>query len=221
MNRKVAWFFSVLGILFLTFCEPGNAFAAIVFDDFGPSDLYSNTSGIGIGGAYGNEFAMPFTPSSSGYFSEIYTSAFLPDTPSATPLTISLFSDNSGEPGSALEDVALVVPVGNTIANAPRSPIMGTALGTTYLDNSLTYWLVASGPTAASIGLDYSALGLFGLSGTRDNTDPTWLLGDRYLAVYRVVVTETPSTVPIPGALALFASGLAGIGFARRKVAKN
>ena len=170
--------------------------AATVFDNFGPDMSFDCCSGQGVGSLADQEIGFIFTPSNSGYLSNIYVAA---STFSGTgEIIFTLYSDNAGEPGAVLEEFNLSGLPDYTTDFQPQQII---ASGETFLDSSRSYWLTASHPNAPDISVWNDAISGGSTVAWRDSTVTSWLVQphERQSAL-RVEVSDTNITIDIkPG----------------------
>jgi hypothetical protein len=187
--------------------------AAVVYDNFGSGMSFDVSAGQGVGSQADEEYGLSFTPSESGYVSRLTVA--VSSYSGAGEVVFSLYDNNLGEPGTVLESFGL--------SNLPDfessfSPQIMNASGTTYLDSSQPYWLIASQPNHPDTAVWQSSTVLMDtLIAFRDTQFTSWVaMPHEYQWTLRVETGE----VPIPGAVWLFGSGLLGlIGIARSKKA--
>jgi hypothetical protein len=202
----------VIGMSALFFLN-ASAQAAVVYDNFGSGMSFDASTGQGVGGQADGEYGLSFTPSESGYVSRLTVA--VSSYPGAGEVVFSLYDDNLDEPGTVLESFAL--------SNLPDfessfSPQIMTASGTTYLNSSQPYWLIASQPNHPDIAAwQSSTVSKDTLIAFRDTQFTSWVtMTHERQWTLRVETGE----VPIPSAVWLFGSGLLGlIGISRRKKA--
>jgi hypothetical protein len=170
--------------------------AATVFDNFGTDMSFDCCSGQGVGSISNQEIGFIFTPSSSGYLSNLYVAA---STYSGTgEIIFTLYSDNAGEPGAVLEKFSLSGLPDYTTDFQPQHII---ASGDTLLDSSRSYWLIASNPNAPDISVWNDAISGGSTVAFRDSTHTTWSVQphERQSAL-RVEVSDINVTIDIkPG----------------------
>ncbi len=209
MFRKLIGAF--VGLAMMGMAGTANA-SVIAYDNFGPGDSYQGGSGWTINSTVTQ--GMFFSPSSSGFLSELIV-AFAVSAGSAPlqPIQLTLQADNSGSPGSILETINVTVTVSFSEGNN-NSPTQGFAAGTTFLDSSLGYWLVAFSSTGINIPWNFNSISDFGLKAlSTSGTGGPWNVSSpETLGAFRVLVN-----VPEPSTLAIFALGLAGLGFVARR----
>jgi hypothetical protein len=154
---------------------------------------------------------MQFSPSSSGFFSELTIAlGFISPLPNP-PVEVNLYQDNAGVPGTILETLTLNVSTAFLTNNAPT---VVAASGTTFLDSSMLYWL---GGTTSDAGFfawnlnDVGDLGLEALSVTSVNGP--WQTSTQALGAFEIEANPAPE----PTTLALLGSGLLGLAMMRRR----
>jgi len=188
-----------------------NANAAVVYDNFGAGTSFDASAGQGVGSLSYAEYGLLFTPSASGLLSSLTVAAS--SSTGTGEITFALYDDYPGKPGSVLETFDLT--------NLPNfgtafTPQIMAAAGTTYLDASQSYWLIASNPNSPDISVWHnSSIDADTMIAFRDSTFTEWWpqVHEKQWAL-RVEVSE----VPVPAAVWLFGSGLLGlVGIARRK----
>lgn len=195
---KAIWFGIALTILITA---PANA--VVIFDSFGPGDIYNTASAIPITGATSindrEDGGFAFVAPLDGVLSSVTVA--LAAHQGANAIDIALGEDLTGRPGATLE-------VFHFIALGPfdgsyHEPLMLTASAP--LKRGTTYWLIASTPDSSTYGAWYlNSLGLLGTRALVVRDEPDWNIFDYALPAARIVVTE----VPTPSALVLFATGL-------------
>jgi len=194
-----------------------SASATVVYDNFGAGDAY-NTHSVVSPFPLTSGWGMAFSPSSSGYFSQLtvaaaYTNPTKPD----APFSIFLESDNSGVPGTVLETLNFTTTEHFHGQYVP--PLIAAALGTTLLDSSQTYWLIMGTPSGP-VAWYSNSTGATGTtaSGASPQGGPWTLEQNFLLPAARVEVSgQAPAPVPEPATLALFGAGLLGFGALRRR----
>ncbi len=184
--------------------------SVVLYDNFGAGDGYNNDVGGTIGFDTNVEQGQGFSISGGDFFLDSVAAAigYIEGT---NEVTLTLFDDDGGAPGLALESVTLFdMPPGGGIEEPPS---LFTFSGTTTLTEGVTYWLIASGVN------DFSALLLWNFNSTgalldrasRDDGGPWLITPDATALAMRI----NGSLVPAPGALALL--GLAGLTARRRR----
>jgi hypothetical protein len=205
MNRTLRRydFHSFLFVIMAALCA-SNAHAVVVYDNFGSGAGFDASAGQGIGSPSDAEYGLLFAPSASGYVSQLTVAAS--NYSGAGEITFTLYANNLGVPGTALETFNLSgLPAFNTSFPAQTM----TASGTTYVDASQSYWLVGSQPNHLDTVIwNSSTVAQNTQVVFRDSTFTSWVpMSHEYQWALRVETGE----VPIPGAIVLFCSGLIGL----------
>lgn len=190
MSRYV--FSTLVGIFLYT-----NANAAVVYDNFGPGMSFDTSAGQGVGSLAYGEYGLLFTPSASGLLSNLTVAAS--SNSGTAEITFTLYDNNFGAPGAVLETLFLT--------NLPDfgtsfTPQIIAAAGTTYLEASQSYWLIASHPNSPYISTWHnSTIDADTLIAFRDSTYTEWWpqYHEKQWAL-RVEVSDTNVTIDIkPG----------------------
>jgi len=176
----------------------------IIFNDFGPSNAYSSTTGWSFfqtSGPSGNAtMANQFTPSGTYQLSQIDLALlFVSGTNAAT---VTLNSNTSGSPGAVLATWNLSgLPANQTCCTVqtllPVSPLV--------LSSGTPYWIVVSEPFPNSIG--YWAVNTTGVTGIAEsNTGSGWFSCCSSLGAFDVQgnAVPEPATVTTGGLALLF-----------------
>ncbi|MEM7225836.1 MAG: PEP-CTERM sorting domain-containing protein [Pseudomonadota bacterium] len=185
----------------------------VVYDNFGPGDTYNGVSGFAINSTFTQ--GPSFSPSDSGFLTEILLGVGH-DGSGPLNLQLTLHADNMGEPGAILETINVVVTVPFGVDNMPTQAV---AAGTTILDSSMTYWLIAFNDDAPGTNITWSrnivgdmgirALSMNGLAGPWNVQ-----MFDLEMPALRVLVE---GQVPEPASVALFIIALGGLGLMIRR----
>ncbi len=181
--------------------------ALTVYNNFSGNLTFDCCNGSGIGSLSDIEIGMLFSPSESGILNSINVAAS--NSSGNGEIEFSLYSSESGKPGSILENF--------TLSNLPD---FGTSFqaqtlvsqNNVYLDSSSSYWMVASQPNFPDTAIwNYSDIVAGSTLALRDNNlYSTWaVMPHEYQYALRVDVTP----VPVPPSFLLLISGL--IGFLR------
>jgi hypothetical protein len=197
-----------------------SAGAAIVtaYDNFGPGDSFLNSAWDIGGGDADIQIGHTFTPTQSGFLTDLYVAAsVINDVTGNRNIMFELFSDATGVPGLVLETF-LFTELPDISVDLTSGSQHVTASGTTFLDSTLSYWLVASAlDPRDTLGWNISSTETAPTYVTKFASSADWVIGSSSSkGAFRVQV----STVPIPAAVWLFGSGLVGlIAVARRRKA--
>jgi len=207
----------VILIITLTFSSTCIA-DTVVFNNFTHTFGY-DPSGVIIGGpsggSYFDEFAMSFTPSTTGYLSEVYFAFSSLAGHSGANYTLWLSSDDGGLPGNQETSIDFNVS-DSTVTLFGNDLIHLTSSESYLLDKDTTYWLGLSSPSPGVIGAwHFSSLGnTTGIAERNLVESDQWALEQVYpSAAFSVSIAP----VPVPAALWLFVSGLLALVFKSRK----
>ncbi|MCP3920871.1 MAG: hypothetical protein GY711_35535 [bacterium] len=178
------------------------AHADVVYDNLGPGDTYDPTVGwvVSDGPPFSMvvDQAMPFAPSASGVLDALELPLTLVSSAGNATLTIEIYSDNAGEPGSSLESFLFSGPLP---ANG-QTPVPPLHLidfpDTVALLAGQPYWIVIS--VAAPLGGNFvvwnqNIIGDVGTVADRRNGGPGWnLFPNQELAAFRVLTSSDVGT---------------------------
>lgn len=215
----------VLVFAILAAIAPPAPATAITFNNFGPNFSFNPSTGLTVGHSpYGSFIyaAMLFFPTRSGYFSQLWVAADVEWCCSGDStrldqydgLTLSIYSNNAGLPGTLLEAVEF-----NGIGHDPQI-YSREASGALYLREGRPYWLVMSEDSEEEFWLYFVLRAQnSGQTGTARaylrGGDADWIRSDgddSFFPAFRVDVS-----LPEPSVIALLGLGLAGLAFARRR----
>jgi len=190
-----------LGALFLVNLA---AHAAVVYDNFGSGMSFDVTGGQGIGSTTEAEYGLSFAPSASGYLSQLTVA--ISSFSGAGEVIFSLYDDSHGQPGNVLESFALSSLPAYGSSFLPQTM---TATGSTYLDASRSYWLIAAQPNYPDTAVwQNSTVVMDTLFAFRDTIFTSWVT---QIHGYQWALRVETGAVPAPGAIWLFCSGLLGL----------
>ena len=179
--------------------------ATVTFDNFGPGDSYAN-SGYWFGqlGASHKFVANKFTATSSGVLDSlslgIIALSAIQDT------VISLATDNLG----TVDSIIWSQTVSASSLSSFGSVLDISSIGGPLLTSGASYWLIADIPTAIESDPGTHAWNVNNINAigeTAYNDDGIWVYQNDLTFAMRVEI----SSVPIPAAVWLFASGLLGL----------
>jgi hypothetical protein len=112
----------------------------IVFDTFSANQGHDIYAGYSLGTTYATQYAIPFHPAQSGYFSELYAPVRL--SAGTNQLKFSILNSSGSLPGTILEDITIT----GQMTSLNSSLVHGIAAGTTWLDSTQKYWLMGRAP---------------------------------------------------------------------------
>ena len=205
---KIILFASALSLSNLCYAD------TVVFNNFTQTYGYANYGSV-IGGptngSYFDEFAMSFTPASSGYLSEVLLAFSVLGSSTGDNFNLWLSTDNAGLPNVAETTI-------NFSTASSTETMLGNALihlnssNQYFLEENQRYWIGISSTQPGIIGAWWSST--LGKSTTVVERDlvlsPQWLISPSYSSsAFSVSVTS----VPAPTAILLFISGLLTLGF--------
>lgn len=176
-----------------------HANAITVFDNYDTGMTFDYNTGGGFGSQSDTQTGMVFTPSQSGYLSDLYVSAS--NYSGTGDAMFILYNQIEGRPGDILETFRLsTLPDFNTVF----SPQHINASGTTFLDSAVSYWLVASQPNYPDTSVwNYANTGGATVVLRDGEFDRWWVQPHERQYTLRVDV----SAVPLPPSIYLFIAG--------------
>lgn len=170
--------------------------AVVVFDNFQPpNDTFATFSGQLMNNLNSPprdyDIANAFTPSASGYVSDIWA-AFTLQTGSNI-VDLWLMSDNNGMPGQILEVWQAVNQMG--IRGGFGGPVHFTGDQSTFVQGGQQYWLVSSSPLPTVSWWMHNAVNDFGPVMRRINGGAFSYWSDQRRGAFRVAVVPEPATL--------------------------
>ena len=182
----------------------------VLYDNFSGGDGYNNDVGGTIGYSTNVEQGQGFSISGGDFFLDSVVAA-IGYIEGINEVTLTLFDDDGGAPGLALESVTLFdLPPGG---GDEEPPSLFSFSGTTVLSEDVTYWLIASGvnDTSALLLWNFNDTGALLDRASRDDGGPWLITADATALAMRI----NGSPIPAPGALGLL--GAAGLVSRRRR----
>lgn len=186
--------------------------AGVIYSNLDPGGGFATGSGETVSVPIDLRPSFEFSPSSNEFLTEVdFVASMNSDTDTGQWVTVTLSSDNGGQPGTVL-------------ATSPQF----TNLGVLGISSALLSWMPATAP-ALTGGASYWIT----LDGPFSNGDVTWNDNDTFQSGYSifngtswVATSNTMGALqiqgsPEPGTLVLLGSALIGLGvFARRRSGK-
>ena len=193
------------------------AWSATLYTTFGPGDSYDTLSGINwsVGsptGVTAQEVAATFVAGFTGTLDSIRVAALHLNGPNS--FTVSIATDNSGQPGTVLESFTGVT---FTTVSSIVTLISGS---NPLLSTGSTYW-VGMTPTslfASQAGWNVNNQGIGGTYRRFNGADP-WFLSDINVGPTPAFEVNTTSNgvIPEPSTAGLTLAGLAGLALLARR----
>ena len=183
------------------------ASAEVLFDNFGPGDSYNTSSGMTLGASGNWQQGNGFLIVGGSYYLDSIEAA-IGFVNGQNDVTLMLYDDAGGLPGTPLEHIQLVGQMGGFGQNNP--PLVFDFSGATLLQEGAMYYAVASVPVGSWSAWNFNNQGDVGPRAQRQGDGGTWNVIQDNRAAMRV-----NGTIPGPGALALLA--LAGLASRRRR----
>ena len=200
MLRRISVFCQIVFLLLLTVASADAALTyTIVFDNFAPNDGYNCCSGWTISNNYSNNTftqGSQFTPSASGYVSDIWVGANLVQGPNV--LQVALMTDSGGQPGTVIERWNFSGKMGTF--NFINPPLHGRGNGK-YIYAGQKYWLIATAPADGTwAAWNQNSTADNGPLATKDQSEGfggPWTIDPSQLrGAFRVAVTSDPVEIP-------------------------
>lgn len=203
-------FLSMLGVAALlaaSIIRPANAL--VLFDNFGPRNAYDNTIGWTLG------YQAPpyiqgegFTPGVSATLNSIEVAINLVNGPNE--LTLKLMTDDSGKPGSVIEEWAVSGAMG-LFGDAFPTFTVTSALNP-LLSAGTQYWVVPFVSSDTHAAWNWNSIGDFGPHAFSSDGGATFNVGVYERGAFRVLggAGGGGPEVPEPGTLALLVGAGAG-----------
>ena len=219
MKREPKFLFILFTLTIFLAYSP--SFSATVYQNFGIGNTFNEGGGWVVGSTtgFGDVASIFSTPSVDHYFTSVELAMSLPQLNPADDLYVWIMQDNSGSPGSVIEELFYdgVIPP----YNSPG--IIELNSSTNFiLEADSSYWIGAgrtpaysSGATPANVVWHYSLSSVndVGSIYTR-NPEGDWsFFAPTYKGTFRINGTA----VPVPAAVWLLGTGLIGlIGFRKK-----
>ncbi len=208
------------------FMIPATSIASLT-DAYNNLDQNNAYGGVGHAvGMGGFQDATQFTASSSGNLSGLNVGITQIYGAGATTVTLTLLSDNGGTLGSSLWSDTLTNQQISMYTELPNGDLTGglslSNLGGPMLSAGSTYWLQASADPSAMLSWGYADTNMGGTYATYNSTNNggtgVWSYNTNATNGFATeVIVDQAQATPIPAAVWLLGSGLAGlIGFKKK-----
>jgi hypothetical protein len=203
---------TTLFITLLLATNIANAASTVLFNTFGPGDIYNTNMAYMIGfppdeWVSGNQFMIG--TSEPYYLDKIELAAGL--FTGTNQIDVWLMNDSSGKPGTTIEAFNLVNMMQSYGFIYP--PLSADSVLHPLLYPGTPYWLAVSAPaTDTSAGWYLSDPEVFGLRAYYTDSNP-WSTADFQIGAFRI----TGSVIPVPSAIILGSIGAGLAGWLRRR----
>lgn len=196
-----------LALILFGVCGIGTADTIVVYDTFGPGFTYNINAAWSICAGNTSHYHQDidqgdaFTPSQSGFVTDVWAALTFLEIDNTMELR--LMDDAGGLPGNVLETWTFTNAMGGF--GSYHVPLHAVGAGTTYVDSTRQYWLVASSPgpnTWASWNLN--SVGISGPHAARFDMS-SWSVDDNATTAAFAIAIPEPATVSllVLGGLAL------------------
>ena len=177
--------------------------AGVIFNDFGPGYGFNTTTGYTEQGSDPGYTVQAMSFVASGTHAVTQIDAALGYYRGTNAMTLTLNSDNSGTPGTALLSWSLT----NLPAGGSSGIVTVTTSSNTILTDGVTYWLVATpGASDTLCAWDYNNTGVSGIMATQSSPGGSWLTtGSQPLGAFDVLYGTSGVPEPATALLALAA----------------
>jgi PEP-CTERM motif len=208
----------ILVLIALFIATVSRTHADVVYDAFGPGNTYDTSAGQSVTGptsGFPNQMtqALRFN---TGSFSGTLSSIQIPLQsfsfgPTASNMTVSLFSNTGSQPNSIIESLSTI-----TVPQNSNQVYTSNASGSTVLTASTDYWIVVGGLTDTWGGWQNRSVGIFNGSMASQTNGGAW--GNFSTGRVMAARVNGVNAAPEPGSLALLSLGALGsLGIAIRR----